>query len=259
MQFSEGIGHTVNKVVLRMDDVGASTKRYEVYSKIPFGNFLFLKYLPFFRAWGVYREIDSKLWSEIFDFLVKENAKLSIAITASWVEKDGRLVPFPEKFPKESKLIKEALRENIIEISNHGLTHCVVGKHQPRLFSSNRKYHREFWDWLPQEIHNQHIEKSQKIFEEWLGESPKILVPPGNVYSGKTLIAAEKYGIEKLNSSRSVKALTAIEIYNENGVDAFHDREIVLYGKDWLFRKILDYKKMGTEFIFIDDLKNYES
>ena len=178
LQFFEGTGHTVNKVVLRMDDVGASTKHFEVYSKIPFGNFLFLKYLPFFRAWGVYREIDSELWSEIFDFLVKENAKLSIAITASWVEKDGRLVPFPEKFPKESKLIKEALRENIIEISNHGLTHCVVGKHQPRLFSSNRKYHREFWDWLPQEIHNQHIERSQKIFEEWLGESPKILCPP---------------------------------------------------------------------------------
>ena len=92
-----------------MDDVGASTKHFEVYSKIPFGNFLFLKYLPFFRAWGVYREIDSELWSEIFDFLVKENAKLSIAITASWVEKDGRLVPFPEKFPKESKLIKDQL------------------------------------------------------------------------------------------------------------------------------------------------------
>ena len=40
----------MEKIVLRMDDVGASTKHFEVYSKKIFGNFLFLKYLPYFRA-----------------------------------------------------------------------------------------------------------------------------------------------------------------------------------------------------------------
>ena len=34
-----------NPLVLRMDDVGASSKKYNVYSKSRIGNFLFLKKL----------------------------------------------------------------------------------------------------------------------------------------------------------------------------------------------------------------------
>ena len=68
-----------------------------------FGNFLFLKYLPYFRAWGVYDEITSNEWSEILEFLYKNNAKMTLGITASWVERDGTMVPFPEKFPNKQR------------------------------------------------------------------------------------------------------------------------------------------------------------
>ena len=84
-------------------------------------------------------------------------------------------------------------------------------------------------------------------------------MPPGNVYSNQALIAAENNGIKKINSSRLINSSTNIQIYDEKYVDAFHDREIVLYGKNWLFKKIMQYKKEGSEFIFIDDLVNYES
>ena len=140
-----------------MDDIGASTKFYEVYSKFPFGNFLFLKYTKIFGAWGVYDEITYSLWSEIFHLLDKYNAKMTVGVTACWVEKNNDMIPFYEKFPKEARIIKIGLKNNLIEIANHGLTHCVVGKHLPRLFSSNRKYHREFWDWIPSETHFFHL------------------------------------------------------------------------------------------------------
>ena len=39
-----------NYIALRMDDVGTSSKKFNVYSKYPFCNTLFLKYLPPFRA-----------------------------------------------------------------------------------------------------------------------------------------------------------------------------------------------------------------
>ena len=57
----------------------------------------------------------------------------------------NQLIPFHKDFQIALKL-KEGIKNNLIEVANHGLT-CVVGKHLPRLFSSNRKFHREFWDY----------------------------------------------------------------------------------------------------------------
>ena len=41
----------MKKIVFRMDDVGASSKKFEVYSKVKFGNFLFLK-ITLFQGLG---------------------------------------------------------------------------------------------------------------------------------------------------------------------------------------------------------------
>jgi len=52
-------------IMIRMDDVGAASKRHEVYGRtrlsvgpvrVPFpGNLLWLKYLPPIKSWGPYR------------------------------------------------------------------------------------------------------------------------------------------------------------------------------------------------------------
>jgi len=246
----------LSKIVLRMDDVGASTKHFEVYSKKIFGNFLFLKYLPYFRAWGVYDEISSEEWKKIFDYMDVHGAKLTIGVTAAWVEQDSTLIEFPEKFPRQAEVLKEASASGLVEIANHGLTHCVVGKHLPRLFSSNRQYHREFWDWLPEELHESHLRDSQKIFQSWLGSKCETLIPPGNVYSKKTLKACKENGIIAVNSSVEIDKDSTTRYINDENVDAFHDREIVLLGRSWLFKKIEEYKKKGTEFLLIKDLKH---
>ena len=76
----------MDKIVFRMDDVGASTKLYEIYSKKIFGNFFFLKKMKYFKAWGPYNEIEANQWIEIFDYIGENNYKLSLAVTASWVD-----------------------------------------------------------------------------------------------------------------------------------------------------------------------------
>lgn len=230
-----------SKIIFRIDDIGASSKQFEVYSKSFIGNFLFLKYLRPFKAWGPYKEISVNLWEEIFKVLDKYKTKATIAITASWVDRNGNLIPYPEKFPKEARVIKEAVKKGIIEIANHGLTHCVEGKHLPRVFLSNRNFHREFWQWVPKETHDSHLKQSQRILEGCFGKVVTF-VPPGNVWTKDTEYAAFKYRIRFLcsrpNLVRTGKKSNGLTYISDSDSFAIHDRDIVINGINWLDKKI---------------------
>ena len=239
-------------IFLRIDDIGASSKKFEVYSNNRFGNILFLKYLKYFKAWARYPELSKNELEQVFATLIKYNAKLTVGVTASWVEKDNTLVPFPEKYPEQADVLKTAREDGLIEIANHGLTHCVVGQHLPRMFTSNRKYHREFWEWVPRDVHFEHLEKSQKIFNDWLGLSPTTLIPPGNVYSADTLDASEKYGIKIINSYMNHNIESEVKVIDSDNIDPFHDRELVHYGVKWLEEKIKSYPD-GTIYSLLND------
>ena len=241
------------RLALRIDDIGASTKKFEVYSKRKFGNFLFLKYVPGFRAWGPYHEMTVDQWQQVLNLLRNFSAKLTVGITAVWVERNGETVPFPDKFPAQAGVIKEGWEEELLEIANHGLTHCVVGKHLPRLFSSNRKYHREFWDWVPREVHFEHIEKSQAILQDYFDTEITTLIPPGNVFSQDTIDAAQQNGIKRINCLNVGPSNGEINIIGNESVIDFHDREIVLEGTKWLKRK-LESLPEHTEFVFVKEL-----
>ena len=256
---------TNNIVAFRIDDIGASTKRYEVYSKRRFGNFLYLKYLKSFGAWGSYREMSIVEWYGLFAILREFSGKLTVGVTAAWVERNGKLTPFPDKFPEEAEVLKKGLNEGLLEIANHGLTHCVVRKHLPRAFSSNRQYHREFLKLLPREIHFDHLEQSQKILQDYFGTRITTLIPPGNVFTNDTVEAAYSYGIKRINYANrknsflreNIKIINGQVTYNKNipleNVICFHDREIVMGGVDWLKRK-LEEIPADTEFVFVKNL-----
>lgn len=229
------------KIAFRMDDVGASTKQFEVYSKTTLGNILFLKYFPPLKAWGPYEEITPKVWEEIINILIKLSANMTIAVTAAWVDEKNNLIPYPVKFPKQAKILKQAATKGIVEIANHGLVHCVVGKHLPRLFSSNRKYHREFYDFQPEEIIKNHLEESQKILQDYFRMKIVTFVPPGNVWTEFTKEYSKKVGLKNLSAKDS-------DVY------AFHDRDIVLNGTKWLEYKINEYKKKNFEIVKVKDL-----
>ena len=242
-----------NYIALRMDDVGASSKKFNVYSKYPFCNTLFLKYLPPFRAWAPYNELSEEKWLDILNLLSKFNAKLTIGVTACYVNKDSSLIPFYEKFPGQAKIILSGVQNELIEVANHGLSHCIIGKHLPNMFSSNRKNHREFWDFMPREWHFDHIKTSQKILKDWIGYQVSTFIPPGNVYSIDTIDAADEFGIMRINSSKIIPSQTKVNIINEDSVYPFHDREIELYGIAWLESRIKELKQ-NQEFTLIRDL-----
>ena len=242
----------MKKLALRIDDIGASSKQFEVYSKFAPANMLFLKYLPIFRAWAPYREMTVAQWEQVFGLLERFNAKLTVGVTAAWVEKDGTLTAFPEKFEKQAAVLKGGAEAGFLEIANHGLTHCVVGKHLPRVFSSNRKFHREFWDWFDDEIHVDHIRQSQKILQDYFQTAVTTFIPPGNVYANATVRACEEFGINLINCQTANNLEGTVRVLDNENVLAFHDRELVLEGVGWLEQKLANCK--DTTFCFVREL-----
>jgi peptidoglycan/xylan/chitin deacetylase (PgdA/CDA1 family) len=239
---------------LRMDDVGAASKRHEVYSKRRWGNVLFLKRVPGLKAWGPYRELRADEWRRVCDLLSRRGARLTVGITAAWVESEQSLIPFPEQCPDQARAIKDGVDAGLLEVANHGLTHCVLdnGAFRPRLFSSNRQSHREFWDWLPAETHETHIRTAQDILQRFFGVPVVTFVPPGNVFADVTLTAASRHGLRYLSCSTAPRAHAPLSFVGDGDVVPFHDRDLVLHGLEWLEQRI--DREGDVRFCFVRDL-----
>jgi alpha-amylase/alpha-mannosidase (GH57 family) len=130
----------------------------------------------------------------------------------------------------------------------------VLEKHlfRPCLFGSNRKYHREFWEWLPEDVHRSHIQQSQKILQDYFQVTVTTFVPPGNVYADATVRAAKQFGINLINCLTGSGTKNGIRILDDERVLAFHDRELVLEGVNWLENKLA--QQPDVTYCFVKDL-----
>ncbi len=255
--------HRFERIALRMDDIGSSSKKYEVYSnkflrlgKVRIsGNVLCLKYMPPFRAWGPYRELSPDEWYSILGLLRNHKAKLTIGVTAAWVKSEKELIVFPERFPQQAAIIKEGMEQGLLEVANHGLTHCIIENNifKPKLLESNREFHREFGPNVPIDIQEEHIQRSQTILQEWTGAPVVTFVPPGNLFTDKTVEIAAKYGIRYLSCNVPRQPSNKLVILGNENILAFHDRDIVFGGIEWLERLIQD--NSNRELCFVRDLE----
>jgi peptidoglycan/xylan/chitin deacetylase (PgdA/CDA1 family) len=233
---------------LRLDDVGAASKRFEVYGvtrlrlgrlRIPFpGNFLFLKYVPPIKRWGPYGELSAAAWEAILASLEAAGARMTVGITAGWVEVDGRVTPFPSKFPEAAAAIRAGAERGILEVANHGYTHCVLqeGLFRPRLFHGNRPFHREFYDWLPADVHREHVTRAQGILQDFFGAPVLTFVPPGNVFSQATLAAAAAAGLRYVSCLEPTRwgVGAGLTFVSDLDVVSIHDRDLVRDGIGFL-------------------------
>lgn len=236
-------------IALRLDDVGAASKRHEIYGmtripvgrwSVPFpGNFLFLKYVPPIRRWGSYRELRAAEWERMLIALEAAGSRMTVAVTAGWVERDGRIVPFPTKFPDAAAMLREGVRAGRLEIANHGYTHCLLagGAFRPKLFSGNRQFHREFYDWLPETIHRDHLRRAQTILQEFFVQRVLTLVPPGSLLSPKTISAAVETGLRYLScrNAQAWNGMRGLTAAHDSRVTAIHDRDVVRSGVEWFW------------------------
>lgn len=241
---------------LRIDDIGASSKHHLYYAKRRFANLGPLRDRRLFGHWAPYREMTALDWDQIFVLLRRYRAVLTVGVTATWVEDDGSLVPFPEKFPGEAAALRDGVARGLIEIANHGLTHCVLDQQQFRRrpwFGTNQRFHREFWDWIPAETQLANLRRAQAILTDYFQVAITTLVPPGNVYSAATLAACREVGLRTVNcQAPQLVDGDAPRVIGDDDVLAFHDRELVEEGPRWLERRL---RTMATPpQLFIRDL-----
>jgi peptidoglycan/xylan/chitin deacetylase (PgdA/CDA1 family) len=251
-------------LMLRMDDVGAASKRHEVYGltrlavgrlRIPFpGNWLWLKYLPPIKRWGPYRELAAPDWYAILEALARAGARLTVGITAAWVEDDGTLTPFPRKFPDAAQAIRAGVDAGLLEVANHGLTHCLLADRafRPRLFSGNRSFHREFYDFVPPEAQEANIRRAQAILADAFGVAIVTLVPPGNLLQPVTAELARRHGVRYLSYRAATTRDGILPVVGDDAGVVFHDRDLVLGGAPWLRARLEAVR--GREIVFVREL-----
>jgi hypothetical protein len=241
------------KLALRIDDIGASSKHHLYYAKRWYLNFGPLRDRRLFGHWAPYREMTAADWHQIYKILERFSAKLTVGITATWAEDDGTLVPFPDKFPDEAEALGEGLAKGHLEIANHGLTHCVLddGKYRRKpLHGTNRPYHREFWDCVTAERQLAHLRRAQDILTGYFRTTITTLIPPGNVYAAHTLEACRVLGLTTVNCERPKITLGGTpRVIGDDHVIPFHDREIVVFGTRWLEAKLRALPRPPQKFI----------
>jgi peptidoglycan/xylan/chitin deacetylase (PgdA/CDA1 family) len=193
-------------------------------------------------------------WREILRLLQLYKAKLTVSVTATWAESEKQLIPFPHKFPEEAAALKEGSNNGLLEIANHGLTHCVVAKNvfKPKWVSGNRQFHREFWEWIPADVQEDHIRRSQQILTDYFENEILTFVPPGNVYTEKTLEIAERFGLRYVSCNTPPRRHRRMAIVGDRQVLAFHDKDIVTNGVSW-FKDLLE-RNADKKFRFVRDL-----
>lgn len=250
--------------MIRMDDVGAASKRHEVYGltrisvgslRFPFpGNLLWLKYVPPIRRWGPYRELAAPEWYAILEVLTRARARMTVGITAAWVEDDGTLTPFPQKFPDAARAIREGVDAGLLEVANHGLTHCLLADRafRRRLFSGNRPFHREFYDFLPSEVQEANIRRAQAILSDAFATEIVTLVPPGNLLQPITVELARRHGVRFLSCRAPTTRDGILPIVGDDRGWTFHDRDVVLGSVGWLRSRLEALR--GREVLFVREL-----
>jgi peptidoglycan/xylan/chitin deacetylase (PgdA/CDA1 family) len=218
------------------------------------GNWLFLKYLQGWKSAGPYREMHASEWGQVLGILREASASMTVAITAAWADRADRVTPFPTRFPEQAEALKEGVRQGLIEIANHGLTHCVLEGNlfRPHWLSSNRRYHREFWEWVPPSVQEHHIRRAQDILQDYFDVPVITFVPPGNVYTADTLAIAERCGLRYVSCATSPAVMGNVVVLGNENVVPFHDRDLVLHGVDWL--RALIHRQQGARCCSVAEL-----
>jgi hypothetical protein len=203
---------TPSLIPLRIDDFGASSKRYERHRGKLFA----------------YREVTARELNELWIWLARRQSACTLAITACWVERDGTLTPYPQKFPLQAHTIRQGIAAGVFEVACHGLTHCIPGQHVRPWYSlrSNRQWHREFIDALDVDVQVQHLTLAKQILEDYFAVPVTTLVPPGNAIPRWAVERARGLGYATV----TCRARGAQGIVDDSAHYVVHDRDLVARG-----------------------------
>ena len=152
--------------------------------------------------------------------LATAGAKLTVAVTAGWVERTAAWCPFRE-VPRQARTLRHGRERGLLGSPTTATPTGAGGRARPRLFSGNRPYHREFYDRLPGDVHREHLRVAQDILGSWFGAPIETLVP----WQRPVLEDRACAPAAGIRSSRLGGRPTATRRHlRDDAVVAFHDR-----------------------------------
>ena len=230
---------------LRLDDLGASSKQYEWWSRRRWANVYPLHHRKLFGAWGPYPELSPPQLEAIFTALDAHGASMTVAITAYWVERDGTLVPYPEKFPDQAAVVRRWAHRGTVEVALHGRTHCLVGWHRPRWIGGNRRWHREidpFQYGAPAD--EWPIVEARRALEAWLALPITTVIPPGLPADGITRVWHDREFV--LDRTALARFRQELAVHEYGTVQAWRAQRLGSPRRQQQLAEILDcYAAMG--------------
>ena len=159
--------------MIRIDDLGASSKVYERWSHKRWANVHPLHHRRLFGVWGPYRELKPDELEHIFSVVANAHRTICVALTAYWVKRNGSLMSYNRKFPGQAAVVALYARRGVVEVAAHGMTHCVPGHHLHRWVGNNRYWHRDRAPWR---------DEAKRSIESWLELPVTRFVEPGQIY-----------------------------------------------------------------------------
>ena len=270
-------------VALRMDDPGASASVH-------------------LDPWS-YEKLDPEEWEEIGRLLARSDAVLTIGYTPGWVDdgdaergelrvggrrverRPGDVHPSPlvnyrgRRAPSadcqaEFRAVADLRSRGLCTVEMHGYTHVHPELERwARAPTRHQKlgWYRELGPEVAGTLRRKAggadpIARGLELFERHFGESPAVLVCPGNACGPESLERAFSLGLEavaadglavrrggdlewlpgvrnaepELHGSRSLGALIP-------AVACFHDRDLAEGGVDWLHRLLARWRSAGAE------------
>ena len=72
--------------------------------------------MPPIKRWGPYRELSAADWESVLDALEARGSRMTVGITAGWVARDGRVIPFPRKFPDQAAALRDLAPEEWLHV-----------------------------------------------------------------------------------------------------------------------------------------------
>jgi len=142
---------------------------------------------------------------ELTEFCRKHQIKVTAMVTPAFITKNGVAKSWYETdFNEIHEILNELkahLKDEIIELGLHGLSHLTIGK-RPQFHSNKIKklfkilfkqksINSEFYDRvhrkeIPPTFQDKAIKKGKKIFQEYFGIEPKIFTPPQHMWDSNT-------------------------------------------------------------------------
>ena len=234
-------------LVLRLDDPGASVRRY-------------------LGAWR-HEDVPATTWAALWRTL-EGFGRVSVFACPGWVRPDGSVVASRDESPLEWAALDDGVAAGVADLECHGFTHfdpdtSAWAAALDRF--DDIGWYRELWP--PRLEHEPPVAEQEALLAAWQAACGPgtTVVAPGEAWGLNTIVAARRRGFRLFNSWEVCRLDGAVPTWTSGvgspyldepvassfaaglpTVGYWHDRDMVRQGPDWVATQLSAWKDCGA-------------